>query len=131
MKKTIINTDNAPAPIGPYHQAVLAGDTLYVSGQIPLNPETKEIVGQDGDIMAEATQVMTNLQAVLKEAGMGFENVVKCTIFMTDINDFATINGVYGSFFKDCTPPARETMEVKKLPKNVNVEISCIAVKLN
>jgi 2-iminobutanoate/2-iminopropanoate deaminase len=126
MKK-IINTTNAPAPIGPYNQAVLSGDTLYISGQIPLNPQTNELV--TGDIKKETKQSMENLKAILVEAGMTFENVVKSTIFLSDMNQFAKVNEVYGSYFDADTAPARETVEVANLPKFVNVEISMIAVK--
>lgn len=126
MKK-IIFTDKAPAPIGPYNQAVLSGNTLYTSGQIPLHPVTGELV--NSDIEAETTQVMENMKAVLEAAGMDFENVVKSTIFITNMDDFARINTVYGSYFKTETAPARETVQVAKLPKNVNVEISMVAVQ--
>ncbi|MNK08409.1 Enamine/imine deaminase [compost metagenome] len=125
MKK-IIFTDKAPAPIGPYNQAVLSGNTLYTSGQIALHPETGELI--TGDIETETKQVMENMKAVLDAAGMNFENVVKTTIFISDMNDFAKINGVYGAYFDEKTAPARETVQVAKLPKNVNVEISMIAV---
>jgi 2-iminobutanoate/2-iminopropanoate deaminase len=126
MKK-IIFTDKAPAPIGPYSQAVLVGTTLYTSGQIPLDPATGELVG--GDIETETKQVMENMKAVLEAAGMTFNNVVKASIFIIDMNDFAKINTVYGSYFNEETAPARETVQVAKLPKNVNVEISMIAVQ--
>lgn len=125
MKK-IIFTEKAPAPIGPYSQAVLSGNTLYVSGQIPLNPESGELVMNS--IEDQTQQVMENLNAVLSEAGMSFENVVKATIFITDMNDFTKINGVYGSYFSEENAPARETVQVSRLPKDVNVEISVIAV---
>ncbi len=125
MKK-IIFTDKAPAPIGPYSQAVLSGNTLYTSGQIALHPETGELVLDD--IETETKQVMENMQAVLEAAGMKFDNVIKATIFISDMNDFAKINGVYGSYFTEENAPARETVQVAKLPKNVNVEISMIAV---
>jgi 2-iminobutanoate/2-iminopropanoate deaminase len=121
----IINSKNAPAPIGPYSQATLAGNTLYVSGQIPLNPETGELI--EGSIEEETEQVMSNLQAILKEAGVDFTYVVKCSIFVKNMGDFARINEVYGKYFPS-NPPARETVEVSCLPKNVGVEISCIAV---
>ena len=124
MKK-IVNTEGAPAPIGPYSQSVLAGNTLYVSGQIPLNPQTGELV--TNGIAAETEMVMKNLEAILTEVGFTFANVVKCTIFIKDMNDFGVINGVYGNYFPE-NPPARETVEVSRLPKDVNVEISCIAV---
>jgi 2-iminobutanoate/2-iminopropanoate deaminase len=126
MKKIIITSD-APAPIGPYNQAVLVGNTLYTSGQIALNPATMELVLDD--IETETKQVMKNMKAVLAAAEMTFENVVKTTIFIMDMNDFAKINSVYGSYFDEATAPARETVQVAGLPKGVNVEISMIAVK--
>ena len=126
MKK-IIFTDKAPAPIGPYSQAVLAGDTLYTSGQIPLDPATGELVG--GSIEEETKQVMENLKAVLQAAGMDFSNVVKTSIFIMNMDDFAAINTVYGSYINEETAPARETVQVARLPKSVNVEISMIAVQ--
>ncbi|MFO8148542.1 MAG: RidA family protein [Bacteroidota bacterium] len=126
MKK-IINTSNAPAPIGPYNQAILSGNMLYVSGQIAINPETNELVTRT--ITDETKQVMENLNAILKEAGMNFENVIKTSIFISDMNNFAQINEVYGQYFNQETAPARETVEVANLPKFVNVEISAIAVK--
>ena len=125
--KTIINTPNAPAPIGPYNQAVLVGNTLYTSGQIALNPKTMELVLDD--IKTETKQVMENMKAVLAAANMTFENVIKTSIFISDMNNFALINEVYGSYFDEETAPARETVEVANLPKFVNVEISMIAVK--
>ncbi|MBG9376255.1 RidA family protein [Panacibacter sp. DH6] len=124
MSKQIINTTNAPAPIGPYNQSVKAGGLLFISGQIPMHPETSEIVS--GDIIAETTQVMKNLEAILAEAKLTFEHVVKTTIFLTDMGLFTAVNGVYGSFFNG-DYPARETVAVKALPRNVNVEISMIA----
>lgn len=126
MKK-IIFTDKAPAPIGPYNQAVLVGNTLYTSGQIALNPSTMELVLDD--IETETKQVMENMKAVLEVADMTFENVVKTTIFIMNMGDFARINSVYGSYFDEKTAPARETVQVACLPKNVNVEISMIAIK--
>ena len=126
MKK-IITTKNAPAPIGPYNQAVLSGNTLYTSGQIAINPETNELVLDS--ITNETKQVMQNLKAVLEKAGMTFENVIKSSIFISDMNNFGEINSVYGSYFNEDTAPARETVEVANLPKFVNVEISMIAVK--
>jgi 2-iminobutanoate/2-iminopropanoate deaminase len=126
MKK-IINTTNAPAPIGPYNQAVLSGNTLYTSGQIAFNPENNELVLSN--IEAETKQVMHNLKAVLEAANMTFEHVVKSTIFISNMDDFAQINTVYGGFFNEANAPARETVQVARLPKNVNVEISMIAVK--
>ena len=126
--KKIIFTDKAPAPIGPYNQAVLVNDTtLYTSGQIALHPQTMELVLDD--IETETKQVMENMKAVLEAANMGFDNVVKTTIFIMDMNDFTRINTVYGSYFDEKTAPARETVQVACLPKNVNVEISMIAVK--
>ena len=126
MKK-IIFTENAPAPIGPYNQAVLAGNTLYTSGQIAIDPKTGELV--TANIETETKQVMENMKAVLEAAGMTFENVVKTTIFIMDMNDFARINTVYGSYFDEKTAPARETVQVAGLPKGVNVEISMTAIK--
>lgn len=126
MKK-IINTSLAPAPIGPYNQAVLIKDTLYISGQIPINPASGKLV--EGDIKKETEQSMQNLKAILEEAGMGFEQVVKTSIFIKDMNQFSEINEVYGAYFDSDTAPARETVEVANLPKFVNVEISMIAVK--
>jgi 2-iminobutanoate/2-iminopropanoate deaminase len=126
MKK-IIYTENAPAPIGPYNQAVLVGNTLYTSGQIALNPQTMELVLND--IETETKQVMENMKAVLAAADMTFENVIKTSIFIMNMNDFARINAVYGSYFNEKTAPARETVQVACLPKNVNIEISMIAVK--
>lgn len=124
MKK-IITTTNAPAPIGPYNQAVLHGNMLYTSGQIALDPKTGNLVTDD--IKTETTLVMENLKAILTEAGMTFENILKTSIFISDMNNFATINEVYASYFNDETAPARETVEVANLPKFVNVEISAIA----
>lgn len=127
MSKKIIVSDQAPAPIGPYSQAVKAGSMLFVSGQIPFDQVTGEMINEN--ITEETHQVMKNLEAILSEAGMGFKNVVKCSIFIKDMNQFATINEAYGQYFK-ADPPARETVEVARLPKDVNVEISCIAVDL-
>ena len=123
--KTIIKTAAAPAPIGPYNQAVRAGNTLYVSGQIALDPDTGELL--KGSIEEETELVMKNLQAVLKAAGADFSNVVKSSIFVADMGQFARINAVYGRYFEAETAPARETVEVANLPKYVNVEISVIA----
>lgn len=125
MKK-IITTTKAPAPIGPYNQAILSGNTLYTSGQIAINPTTGELVLDS--IQAETTQVMNNMKEVLAAANMTFENVVKTSIFISDMNQFAEINKVYGSYFNEETAPARETVEVANLPKFVNVEISMIAI---
>ncbi|WP_290700716.1 Rid family detoxifying hydrolase [Lacinutrix sp.] len=126
MKK-IITTKHAPAPIGPYNQAVLSGNTLYTSGQIALHPETGELVMDD--ISTETKQVMENMKAVLAAADMTFENVIKSSIFISDMHNFAAINTVYGQYFNEASAPARETVEVANLPKFVNVEISMIAVK--
>lgn len=126
MKKIII-TDKAPAPIGPYNQAVLFNNTLYTSGQIAINPANNELVLDT--IENETEMVMQNLKAVLEAAEMNFENVVKATIFISDMNNFAKINTVYGAYFNEATAPARETVQVACLPKNVNVEISVVAIK--
>jgi 2-iminobutanoate/2-iminopropanoate deaminase len=123
--KQIIKTDKAPAPIGPYNQAVRTGECLYISGQIPMDPVTNEIV--QGSIKDKAHMVMKNLKAILDEAKLTFEHVVKTTIFLTDMSLFAEVNEVYGSYFKG-DYPARETVAVKGLPRGVNVEISMIAV---
>jgi 2-iminobutanoate/2-iminopropanoate deaminase len=125
MKKQI-SISGAPAPIAPYSQAILAGNTLYISGQIPVNPYTGELVM---DTVENAVhQIMGNIKNLLKEAEMDLSNVVKCTIFMKDMNDYGKINEVYGSYFQ-VVPPAREAVQVARLPKDVSVEISCIAVK--
>jgi len=126
MDKIIIKTANAPEPIGPYNQAVLAGDTLYISGQICIDPVTGKL--KQRDIQDETHQAMQNLRAILVAAGMGFNHVVKTTIFITDMHQFSEINEVYGKYF-DGDFPARETVQVSALPKFVNVEISMIAVK--
>lgn len=126
MRK-IINTANAPAPIGPYNQAVLSNDTLYLSGQIGLNPQSMEMV--EGSVKEEAEQVMENLKAVLEAAEMTFSQVVKTSIFLSDMEDFSQVNEVYATFFNNYSSPARETIAVKTLPKNVKLEISMIAVK--
>jgi 2-iminobutanoate/2-iminopropanoate deaminase len=126
MKK-IITTSKAPAPIGPYNQAILSGNTLYTSGQIALHPKTGELVLDSIEI--ETKQVMENMKAVLEAAEMTFENVIKTSIFISEMNNFGEINKVYGSYFNEETAPARETVEVANLPKFVNVEISMIAVK--
>jgi 2-iminobutanoate/2-iminopropanoate deaminase len=125
MKKQIINTHDAPAPIGPYSQAVLVDNILYLSGQVAINPKTGDL--ETGDIQAETNQVMQNLKAVLRAAGMDFTHVAKTTIFLSDMGLFASVNEVYGKYFS-ADFPARETVAVKTLPKNVNVEISMIAV---
>jgi len=126
MKK-IITTTKAPAPIGPYNQAILSGNTLYISGQIPINASTGKLV--EGTIKEETKQSMENLKAILEEAGMTFEHVVKSSIFLSDMNQFTDVNEVYGTYFNPETAPARETVEVANLPKFVNVEISMVAVK--
>ena len=124
--KEIIKTKNAPAPIGPYNQAIKVKDTLYISGQIPLIPSTMELFS--GTIKEETELVMESLKSILKEAGMTFENVVKTTIFIDDMNNFQHVNEVYGKYFKDESAPARETVAVKTLPKSVRIEISMVAV---
>jgi 2-iminobutanoate/2-iminopropanoate deaminase len=126
MKK-IIFTEKAPAPIGAYNQAVLVGNMLYTSGQIAINPLTNELVLEN--IETETKQVMENLKAVLEAAKMTFENVIKVSIFISDMNNFSKINTIYGAYFNEATAPARETVQVACLPKNVNVEISAIAVR--
>ncbi|MCL4145064.1 UNVERIFIED_CONTAM: hypothetical protein GTU68_032734 [Idotea baltica] len=126
MMKKIISTKNAPAPIGPYNQAILSGNTLYVSGQIAINPNNGELILNS--LEEETTQVMENLKAVLAAADMTFDNIVKTSIFIADMNNFAIINSVYGKYFDEKTAPARETVEVANLPKFVNVEISAIAI---
>jgi 2-iminobutanoate/2-iminopropanoate deaminase len=126
MKKAI-KTTNAPAAIGPYSQAILSNNTLYISGQIPINPLSGKLV--ESGIEEETKQCMENLKAILTEAKMTFEQVVKATIFIKDMSQFSRINDVYSQFFVGIIPPARETVEVSELPKNVNIEISMIAVK--
>jgi 2-iminobutanoate/2-iminopropanoate deaminase len=128
MTKRIITTKDAPAPIGPYNQAILVNETtLYTSGQIALDPNTMKLVLDD--IKTETTQVMKNMEAVLKAASMTFDNVIKTSIFISNMNNFKKINEIYGSYFDEATAPARETVEVACLPKNVNVEISMTAIK--
>ena len=124
MAKKIIYTPNAPEPIGPYSQAVLVNDTLYVSGQIALDPQSGNLVNQS--LEAETNQVMKNLKAILLAAGSSFDQVIKCSIFLTDMDSFGEVNTIYGNAFTT-NPPARETVEVSALPKGVRVEISCIA----
>lgn len=126
MEKKIINTKNAPAPIGPYNQAILINNTLYISGQICIEPSTGNL--KNKDIQGETHQCMQNLKAILSEAGMNFDNVVKTTIFITDMKQFSEINEIYGKYFSGDFP-ARETVQVSALPKFVNVEISMVAVK--
>ena len=125
--KRIINTSNAPKPIGPYNQAVISGDLMFISGQVAFDPNTDELVLDD--IQSETKQVMENLKSILEEANLSFNNVVKTTIFLSDMNDFQQVNEVYGSYFSNNQAPARETIEVSRLPKDVNVEISMIAQK--
>lgn len=125
--KEIKNTDKAPAPVGPYNQATLANGTLYVAGQIALDPATGDLVTDN--IEAETTQVMTNLQNILENAGMTFEHVVKCSVFVKNMQNYGKINAIYAKYFNEDTAPARELVEVSALPKYVNVEISAIAVK--
>ena len=125
MSKIIINTEKAPAPIGPYSQATKVGNTLYVSGQIAIDQSSGNMILDS--ITNETHQVMKNIGYILDQASMSYDNVVKCSIFVSDMGNFATINAAYGEYFKN-NPPARETVEVSCLPKNVNVEISCIAV---
>jgi 2-iminobutanoate/2-iminopropanoate deaminase len=124
MDKKVINTTKAPAPIGPYSQAIISNNMLYMSGQVCINPETNELI--TGDVAAETHQCMRNLEAILKEAGINFNHVVKTTIFLSDMSLFAQVNEVYGSYFS-ADYPARETVAVKGLPKGVNVEISMLA----
>ena len=126
MQKKAIKIKNAPAPVGPYSQAILAGETLYVSGQIPLDPNTGKLIS--GNISSCTTQVMTNIKSLLEAAEMNLNNVVKCSIFLKDMNNFEKVNKVYSGYFSS-TPPARETVQVSKLPLDVDVEISCIAIK--
>jgi 2-iminobutanoate/2-iminopropanoate deaminase len=126
MSKKAIQIPNAPAPVGPYSQAILSGNTLYVSGQIPLNPETGKL---EIDTIETATnRVLSNIGKLLEAADFTFDEVVKCSIFLKDLNDFAVVNGIYASYFQT-VPPARETVQVARLPLDVNIEISCIAVK--
>ena len=127
MKKEIITTLNAPSPIGPYNQAVKAGNTLYISGQIPLIPSTMELLS--GSIKEEAQLVMEHLLSILEAAGMSFKHVVKSTIYLDDMDNFGEVNQLYGTYFDNDTAPARETVAVKTLPKSVRIEISMIAVK--
>ena len=126
MKKAIL-TKKAPLPIGPYNQAIQYNNMLFISGQIPINPETGKLI--ESGIKQETIQVMENLKKILEEGKMSFENIVKTTIFLKDMNDFVNVNTEYGKYFENCIPPARETVQVSKLPLNVNVEISCIAIK--
>jgi 2-iminobutanoate/2-iminopropanoate deaminase len=128
MSKRVIRTDNAPAPVGPYNQAIAAsGELVFVAGQIPLDPNTGKIVGE-GDVTVQTQQVMANLEAILTAAGARFEDVVKTSVFLADMNDFAAMNAVYAKSFDEATAPARACVQVSRLPKDVLVEIECIAV---
>jgi 2-iminobutanoate/2-iminopropanoate deaminase len=128
MSRTVIQTSDAPAPVGPYNQAIVAsGKMLFASGQIALDPQTGTIVGA-GDVVKQTEQVMANLQAVLKAGGTDFSQVVKTQVYLKDMNDFATVNSVYAQYFDEATAPARACVEVARLPKDVLVEIDCIAI---
>ncbi len=128
MTRNVIRTENAPAPVGPYNQAIAAsGQMVFVAGQIPLDPKTGEIVGA-GDVVKQTEQVMANLVAILTAAGAKTEDVVKTTVFLADMNDFGAMNGVYARHFDDASAPARACVQVSRLPKDVLVEIECIAV---
>ena len=127
MQRTVVSSKHAPAAIGPYSQAIRAGNTIFLSGQIPLDPASGEMVGT-GDVRAQTEQVMTNIAAVLEAAGVGFANVAKATIFLTDLADFATVNEVYGKRFAGIAPPARSTIQVAALPRGAKVEIEMIAI---
>ncbi|NEP62070.1 MAG: RidA family protein [Symploca sp. SIO2G7] len=128
MTKKIIHTDKAPAPVGPYNQAIAAsGELIFISGQIALDPSTGEIIGAD-NVVQQTKRVMTNLEAILTAAGATFQDVVKTTVFLADINDFAVVNEVYAKYFSAESAPARACVEVSRLPKNVLVEIECLAV---
>ncbi len=128
MSRTVIQTNDAPAPVGPYNQAIVAsGKLLFASGQIALDPQTGEIVGE-GDVVKQTEQVMANLQAVLKAGGSDFSQVVKTQVFLKDMNDFAIVNGIYAKYFDEASAPARACVEVARLPKDVLVEIDCIAL---
>jgi len=128
MSKRVIRTIDAPAPVGPYNQAIaVSGDLVFVAGQIPLDASSGEIIGA-GDVTRQTQQVMANLEAILIASGAGFNDVVKTTVFLADMNDFAAMNAVYASFFDEATAPARACVQVSRLPKDVLVEIDCIAV---
>jgi len=128
MNRKIIRTDDAPAPVGPYNQAIAAsGQLIFVAGQIPLAPSTCEIVGT-ADVAKQTQQVMVNIEAILKAGGAKFQDVVKTTVFLADMNDFAAMNAVYATYFEEATAPARACVQVSRLPKDVLVEIDCIAV---
>lgn len=128
MERRVIQTDQAPAPVGPYNQAIVAtGQMLFVAGQIPLDPQSGAMVGE-GDIAQQTEQVMKNLSAILSVAGASFESVVKTTVFLADMNDFAAMNAVYAKYFDESTAPARACVQAARLPKDVSVEIECIAI---
>lgn len=128
MNRQVIRTDNAPAPVGPYNQAIAAsGQMIFVAGQIPLDPRTGEIIGA-ADVAKQTQQVMANLEAILTASGAKFQDVVKTTVFLADMNDFAAMNAVYAQYFDEATAPARACVQVARLPKDVLVEIDCIAV---
>lgn len=128
MSREVIRTDKAPAPVGPYNQGIVAsGRMVFVAGQIPLDPSTGEIVGT-GDVTGQSQQVMANLEAILTAAGAKFQDVVKTTVFLADMNDFVAMNAVYAQYFDEATAPARACVQVSRLPKDVLVEIECIAV---
>ncbi|NEU76247.1 RidA family protein [Hassallia byssoidea VB512170] len=128
MSKRVIRTEKAPAPVGPYNQAIaVSGELVFVAGQIPLDAGSGEIVGA-GDVTQQTQQVMANLEAILKASGAGFDDVVKTTVFLADMNDFAAMNAVYAKYFDEATAPARACVQVSRLPKDVLVEIDCIAV---
>ena len=128
MNRQVIRTDNAPAPVGPYNQAITAsGQMIFVAGQIPLDPRTGEIIGT-ADVTQQTQQVMANLEAILTASGAKFQDVVKTTVFLADMNDFAAMNAVYAQYFDEKTAPARACVQVARLPKDVLVEIDCIAV---
>lgn len=128
VEKKIIRTDNAPAPVGPYNQAIaVSGTMVFLAGQIALDPQTGAIVGTE-DVVAQTKQVMSNIAAILQEAGADWSNVVKTSVFLKDLADFATVNQIYAQYFDEATAPARACVEVSRLPKDVLVEIECIAV---
>ena len=126
MSKKVIRTEKAPAPVGPYNQAIASGQMLFVAGQIPLDPQSGEIIGA-GDITAQTKQVMSNIEAILTEAGANWNNVVKTSVFLTDLGNFSAMNQIYAQYFAEDTAPARACVEVSRLPKDVLVEIECIA----
>ncbi|MGI2905813.1 RidA family protein [Tolypothrix sp. VBCCA 56010] len=128
MSKKVIRTEEASAPVGPYNQAIaVSGELVFVAGQIPLDAGSGEIIGA-GDVTQQTQQVMANIEAILKASGAGFDDVVKTTVFLADMNDFAAMNAVYAKYFDEATAPARACVQVSRLPKDVLVEIDCIAV---